>query len=50
MSYHSFLFFNIRRDEVMQKEEGIRVDGDKDVVLELGDETALDHRFLVCNI
>lgn len=32
----------------MKEEKGIGVDGDKNVVLELGDETALDERFFFC--
>lgn len=49
-THHSFLLLHVRRDQIVQKEERIGVHRHKDVVLELGDETALDDRFLAGHV
>lgn len=40
--YHSFFLFDIRRDEIMQKEESFGVDGNEYMILKLRYEAALD--------
>ena len=48
MAYHSFLFTNVGRNQIVEEKEGVRIDRDKDVILKVGYETAIHARFIFC--
>lgn len=49
-TYHAILLPHVRRDKVVEKEERLGVYRHEYVVFELGDEAAVDQRFLFCKI
>jgi len=48
-TYHLLLFSHIGSDEIVEEEEGVRIDGHKNVVIEFGDEAAQNFWLIFCN-